>query len=127
MSYNLRDEETPDTDVSVSLWFLNEIDHIISAMGWCPKHTWAFPHRSVEFPSIQREDERYLFPDQILRKRMKEMIEEANRVFPTLARAGKGIVLLKLQDLQEFAEVTGRLVAVRDDLEEIKKILEARQ
>ena len=125
MSYNLQDEETPDTDVSVTLWFLNEIDHIISAMGWCPKHTWR--HRSVEFPSIQREDERYLLPDQILRKRMKEMIEEANRVFPTLARAGKGIVLLKLQDLQEFAKVSGRLVAVRDDLEEIKKILEVRQ
>ena len=125
MSYNLRDEETPDTDEDVTLWFSNEIDHIISVMGWCPNYTGE--HRSVEFPSIQREDERYLFPYQILRKRMKEMIEEANRVFPTLARARKGIVLLKLQDLQEFVEVSvsdHRFVAVRDDLEEIKKILE---
>ena len=120
MNYNLRDEETLDTDEDVTLWFSNEIDHIISAMGWCPHLTG---DRSVEFPSIQREDERYLSTYQILRKRMKEMIEEANRVFPTLVRARKGIVLLKLQDLQEFAEVSGRLVAVRDDLEEIKKIL----
>ena len=114
MSYNLRDEETPDTDVSVTLWFLSEIDHTISAIGVSPCGRY-----------IEREDERYLYSNyQILRKCMKEIIEEANRVFPTLARAGKGIVLLKLQDLQEYTEVSGRLVAVRDDLEEIKKILE---